>query len=71
MDEPQDGPGAVFVVRVWFESTTGDGFRARVTQAVDARAPGRSVVLSKPAQVLAAVQQWLEAFYDEHGVDRA
>jgi hypothetical protein len=69
MVEPPDGPGAVFVVRVWFESAAGDGFRARVTQAVDPRGPGRSVVLTEPAHVVAAMEQWLLEFYAEHGVE--
>lgn len=71
MTQPQDGPGAVFVVRVWFETATRDGFRARVTQTVDPRGPGHSVVLAEPGQVVAVVEQWLREFHLEHGVEPA
>lgn len=70
--EPPDGPGAVFVVRVWFESAAaGAGFRARITQAVDPRGPGRSIVVTDPTQVQAALDLWLREFHVEHGVDPA
>lgn len=70
MVEPSDGPGAVFLVRVWFESAaTGAGFRARITEAIDPRGPGRSVVLTDPTQVLSALDHWLHDVHTEHGVD--
>lgn len=54
-------PGAVAVVRLWFEpDNTGSAFRARVTYNSDPDGPARSVVLTDPADVLATLSDWFE-----------
>jgi hypothetical protein len=59
-----DDPGAVLLIRVWFEG--GDGaFRARLS-AVGLPSDGATVgestvaVAASPPDVLAAVQEWLD-----------
>lgn len=54
-------PGAVAVVRVWFESdASGPTFRARLTYSRTPDGPATSVVLTEPAEVLDKLAEWMD-----------
>jgi hypothetical protein len=51
---------AVLVIRIWFEAGS---LRGRVSSTLDvARHSDETKAVSSPAEVIAAVRDWLEAF---------
>jgi len=59
---------AVLVVRVWVETASGAGLRARVTRTLDITARDEeSTVVATPEEITRLVAEWLEAFVAERG----
>ena len=58
---------AVLVIRVWTEGgSEADALRARMTQVLDLSQPETSeVVGSSRAEIVAAVESWLDAFLSQ------
>jgi hypothetical protein len=55
----------LLIIRVWLESDTPDGLRARITRTLDVeRGPGeeRISTASKPEEICATVSDWLREF---------
>ena len=55
----------IMIVRVWLE-TDAHGFRARMTQTLDATGREEAMATAaEPEDVYAAVRTWVEAFLDQ------
>jgi hypothetical protein len=58
---------ALLVIRVWTEGgSEADALRARITQVLDLSRPETSeVVGGSRAEIVAAVESWLDAFFTQ------
>lgn len=63
----------VLIVRVWIEGSAREGFRARITQALDSASRERATATAAhPEDVYAVVRTWVEAFVDQdRTIDRS
>jgi hypothetical protein len=62
MQQTTDRTG-ILILRLWIEGNAQEGFRARITQTLDATGPERAIsTAGDPKAVYAVVQAWVEAF---------
>ena len=53
----------ILIVRLWIEGNASEGFRARITQTLDATGPEQAMATAaNPEDIYAVVQTWVEAF---------
>ena len=63
---PSDRTG-LLIVRLWIEGNARDGFRARITQTLDAGGQERSVAMAgTPQDVCTVVQNWVDEFVNSN-----
>jgi hypothetical protein len=53
----------MLILRLWIEGNPSDGFRARITQTLDATGPEQAMATAgNPEDVYAVVRRWVETF---------
>jgi hypothetical protein len=56
----------ILILRLWVESSTPDGLRARITQTLDSTDREQATATAaNPEDIYALVQAWVEAFVDQ------
>ena len=56
----------ILILRLWLESSTPDGLRARITQTLDSTDRAHTTATAaKPEDIYDLVQAWVEAFVDQ------